>query len=90
MIGEEMKKYRKYLTDRLWNDFQSLQSAPHIFDSFVDYYNALATWVKEHIDIIDEKLICQYGLKPLLGIDPAKYIVPANPIQLKIRGICYD
>jgi hypothetical protein len=69
-----MGKYRKYVTDYTWNSFQSLQDDQHNFNSFVDYFSALVSWLKQHSRYIDDDWLRDYKLDVMMNLNVSKYI----------------
>ncbi|MDR0490697.1 MAG: hypothetical protein LBH28_05575 [Oscillospiraceae bacterium] len=73
-----MEKAKRQLDNKLWKDFQNLQSSPHIFDSFISYFNGLASWVNKHLDVLGDALVTKNRLDSILNIDAEKYVA-RNP-----------
>lgn len=69
-----MKKYRKYVTERLWEDYKCLQNNPHNFDSFVNYFNSLVLWIQRHRDEIHDDWLSRNQLNTLLNIKAEDYV----------------
>ena len=77
-----MKKYRKYVTDRMWEDFSNLKYYPRTFESFVSYFNSLVSWIKRNRNYIDEALLRNKQIHTLLNIEAEKYVSDSPDILL--------
>lgn len=58
--------------------FRSIYRKREILLNYINYYNALISWIKEHINLFSKEQIETYRLDVLMNINPNYYIVD-NP-----------
>lgn len=77
-----MRKYKKYVTNYVWDRFVSLQNDPSNFKDFVSYFAALASWVKCNRKFIQRDWLYSHGIYTLLNIDAKRYVSDCPDVLL--------
>ena len=64
--------------DKLIDSFRKIYEQKTILSSYINYYNALVLWLKEHSNLLSIEQLKTNRLDILLNIDSQKYVI-SNP-----------
>jgi hypothetical protein len=62
-----------------------LQYEESTFCSFIDYYNALAKWIKKNKQFLNEDILRETRLTGVIDLNPCEYITDSPDIDLSME-----
>jgi len=75
----------KVLKQRIWESFCELLNDDTTLINYVNYYVAVADWMKSNLAEFDYSIIKRNGIEQLLSVDASEYVVENPDISLEME-----